>query len=962
MSSELQLIADSPLFDRAWYLERYPDVALSKMDPAAHYLRFGARLDRDPGPNFSTVHYLELNPDVAEANINPLLHYERSGRTEGRKLYPDSARPPAAVSAPALAAPAAPLTKVDVVVPVFNALDDVKSCLTALSVVQTGFRTHVIVVNDGSDAQTTAFLRRACIELAHDTVSFELHQHDTNCGYTIAVNTGLRASRGAYVVTLNSDTIVTSHWLDGMVRCIESAPEIGIVGPLSNAATWQNVPRLYDPEGGHAINILPAGMTPEHMARLVKQASQRQYPRTTFVNGFCFMASRAVIDAVGYMDEAAFPEGYGEENDFCIRAMDAGYALAYVDDVYVFHAKSKSFGSARRQALSKAGGEALRKKHGTDKFTRLVHQVQNTEIMDGVRARVAAALEAPDETQVVTTDEMRLRPQGIYGQKGYRVDPGLTGPALMLPLAGNAAPVPALDVGMHLHLHYPDLLDEFIGYLINIPVPFHLYVSIGEGRDPAPVRQTLEAALPQARGRVKVKALVNRGRDIGPFLAGFGKELAQHTYICHIHSKRSPHNPAKKDWRMQLMTNLMGSPGIVAETFRLFAHNPRLGMVFPEYHWSLEKQISWGTNYAICQDLAQRLGQEISPVNMAPFAAGSMFWARSAALAPLFDLGLTFEDFPDEAAQVDGTLAHAVERLLGDIVLATGHDLHQVVSDKPYDLRSYFTAAWAYQSENTGTLQRRIAEYQAARAKTPARVGLLSANAGGYDATVVHEHLDPAIDYHLVTDFPASDCGLWIRHDMPEGLDPTGRARAVKTNPLPYIAGYDIGIWIDANVMIRGPLDPFLDLVEQNPNAPIFGIPHPHRNCLYEEAQAVITHNKVNPEKARVQMSDYAAQGYPKHNGLIETNFMIYNLRHPRIAEVLEAWRTEVSGSTHRDQLSLNYVLWKLDLTWMPLMSEGQNLRTHPDFAYFGHGRNGGYRTPLLPPKTLTPRNSVEVL
>jgi len=945
------LIAKSSFFDESWYVTTYPDVVMSGIVPARHYLRYGARMGRDPGPDFGSRSYLQANPDVARASVNPLLHYERSGRIEGRRIqYVATEAPTAAVKAP---------PTVDVVVPVYNALEDVKSCLVSLASVKSSFPVRVLVVNDGSDGATTAWLRRAVFQLATAETSFELIEHTDNRGYTVAVNTGLKASRADYIVTLNSDTIVTSDWLDGLVRCLESAAEIGIVGPLSNAATWQNVPDLLDREGQHAINQLPSGLTPEHMAKYVRDVSQHTNPRTTFVNGFCFLMSRAVIEAVGYMDEEAFPSGYGEENDFCIRAMDAGFALAYADDVYVFHAKSKSFGTARRLELSKAGGQALRHKHGSAKFTDLVKKVQQTEEMDEVRQRVRAVLDTREGDSVVSAHEMRLQPAGVYSAKGYQVDPKIFGASLTLPFSEDALGVPSLNIGIHLHLHYTDLLDEFAAYLAHIPIGFSLYVSVPQGTDLGQVTKRFGAALPQAQ--IQVKSFPNRGRDIGPFLAGFGAALSQHTYICHIHSKRSSHNPSKNDWRMQLLSNLMGSRSIVGETFRLFDQNPNLGMVFPDYHWSLETQISWGTNYAICRDLSDRIGVPISPVHMAPFAAGSMFWARSDALRPLFDLGLGFEDFPEEDKQIDGTLAHAVERLLGNIVLSTGHTLHQVRSAKPYDLKTYYTRQWPYQTKAESELRDQGERYRDERKKEPAQVGLLCANSGGYDETVAHEHLDPRIDYHLVTDFPAPDCGFWIRHDMHQDGDATGRARAVKTNPLTYIGQYDIGIWVDANVMIRKPLDRYLDMVRANPDVPIFGIPHPHRLCLYEEAEAVIRHNKADFKKVRAQMQAYGDLGFPKKHGLIETNFLIYNLRHPKIAELLAAWNHEVSHRTHRDQLSLNFVLWKLGLNWLPLMTEGRNLRAHDDFAYFGHGPNSGYQTPTLPDHAPASRKLIQV-
>ncbi|MCB1333493.1 MAG: glycosyltransferase [Roseivivax sp.] len=952
------------------------------MDPAWHYVRIGAVVGRDPGPAFSTKGYLGRYGDVARKRWNPLVHFEIHGRDEGRKPVPATAPAPAPM--PDAARPA-----VDVVVPVFNALPDVQACLRSLAEARTGCTIRVLVVNDGSDAETGAWLREAVRTLGTDTVRYELFEHDGNKGYTVAVNTGLKASKAPYVVTLNSDTIVTPNWLDGLIRCMRSSPEIGITGPLSNAASWQNVPDLYGDDGAFAINPLPNGMSAADMARVVFGASARDYPRTTFVNGFCFMIRRAVIDAIGYMDEAAFPTGYGEENDFCIRAQDAGFALAYADDTYVFHAKSKSFGSERRVALSKAGGEALRAKHTAEKFARLVAEVEKTGPMDRVRARIKAALAsctpapaaAPADRDTALRDAHQravkaaeglvLSPAPSYSPKGYNLAPGFAGASIVLPYApttGAPANVPALDIGVHLHLHYPDLADEFIRYLGNIPTAFHLYVSVPDAALVDGLAARFAAGLPRAK--VTVRSFENRGRDIGPWLAGFGAQMKAHDYVCHIHSKRSPHNPGKKDWRSQLMGNLMGSPSIVAEVFRLFDKNPQLGMVFPEYHWSLSGQISWGTNYDVCEPLARRMGLSVSRSRLDLFPAGSMFWARGAALKRLFDLNLTFADFPPEQAQVDGTTAHAVERLLGTIAVQSGFRLQQVRSSKPYDLVSYFTASWPYSGKSGEEMNRVVQAYRAAHVEGAATVGLISANAGGYDVVPAHEALDPDVDYHLVADLPTNDSGYLKIHPFPSdgGANSTGKARGIKTNPFAYLDRYEVGIWIDANVMIRESLEPLIRLARDNPQIPVFGIPHPQRNCLYEEAQAVISHNKADPARVQAQVKKYADEGYPKHHGLIETNLMVLNLRHPQIRALFDLWRREVSEQTHRDQLSLNYALWKLGLDWMPLMQEGKNLRTEPQFAYFGHRDNSGYRpvqidgARVIDPSAQTEQTTAKVL
>lgn len=390
---QVHLVKTSELFDSSWYCEKHQDVALTGLEPAEHYVRIGARLLRDPSPGFSTRHYLRDNPDVAKAGINPLVHYLTHGMRENRSALPHVLKA-ASISA-----------NVDVVVTVFNALEDVKVCLTALDARRDGYRLRVIVVNDGSDATTTTWLRGFC----HRTDGFETIEHERNLGYTRAVNTGLRASTAPFVVTLNSDTIVTRGWLKGLLRCMGSGPDIGIVGPLSNAASWQNVPELLDAKGGFAVNALPQGLTPDGMARLVSRASRRSYPRTPFVNGFCFMIRREVIDAIGYMDEEAFPVGYGEENDFCIRAGDAGFELAVADDTYVFHSKSKTFGHGRRAELSRQGSEAIKAKHTAAKFAALVERVKDTSQLDEVRKRIRQTMRLSGEVDAAPVPLMSLR-------------------------------------------------------------------------------------------------------------------------------------------------------------------------------------------------------------------------------------------------------------------------------------------------------------------------------------------------------------------------------------------------------------------------------------------------------------------------------------------------------------------------------------------------------------------------
>lgn len=77
-NEQIRLIETSPLFQSAWYLQQYSDVALAGINPAAHYLYSGAQEHRDPGPCFSTRDYVARHPEIEQNGSNPLVHHLQS--------------------------------------------------------------------------------------------------------------------------------------------------------------------------------------------------------------------------------------------------------------------------------------------------------------------------------------------------------------------------------------------------------------------------------------------------------------------------------------------------------------------------------------------------------------------------------------------------------------------------------------------------------------------------------------------------------------------------------------------------------------------------------------------------------------------------------------------------------------------------------------------------------------------
>lgn len=279
---------------------------------------------------------------------------------------------------------------VDVGVPVHNALDDVSACLKSVAATRTP-ETRIIVVDDGSSVETRDWLRR----FAADRDYVTLIRHEEAQGYTRAANAVFKAAEADQVVLLNSDTIVPTGWLERLLATAASSPDIGMVGPLSNAASWQSVPRIYaTPERRDlAVNSLPSGWEIEDLDTAVALFPSVVVPRVPLLNGFCTLIKRSLIEEIGYYDEVSFPRGYGEENDYAFRATDAGAALVVATNVYIFHAKSRSFTHAGRQELSAAGSKAFRGKWPKRRIDEAIKTMRDHPILVEKRAIMEAVYE-----------------------------------------------------------------------------------------------------------------------------------------------------------------------------------------------------------------------------------------------------------------------------------------------------------------------------------------------------------------------------------------------------------------------------------------------------------------------------------------------------------------------------------------------------------------------------------------
>jgi len=274
---------------------------------------------------------------------------------------------------------------IDIIVCVHNALDDVRLCLEAAwaSLLPSH---RIIVVNDRSDEATTSYLRE--FSAARDRVVLLENEH--NMGYTRSANRGLAAAEAGFRILLNSDTIVSPNWALKLLDAANQSDRIGIVGPLSNAAGAQSIPRIKDKRNNTTINPLPRGLKHSDLDLACETWSKADLmPRIPLVHGFCFGIKKEVIESIGLFDEVNFKLFYGEENDYCFRARAAGFELAVATNTFVFHRKSRSIDEEKRVVHMAEAWKRLRELYGADKILAAYRQVEEHPLLERIRKEAA---------------------------------------------------------------------------------------------------------------------------------------------------------------------------------------------------------------------------------------------------------------------------------------------------------------------------------------------------------------------------------------------------------------------------------------------------------------------------------------------------------------------------------------------------------------------------------------------
>ena len=182
-----------------------------------------------------------------------------------------------------------------------------------------------------------------------------------------------------------------------------------------------------------------------------------------------------------------------------------------------------------------------------------------------------------------------------------------------------------------------------------------------------------------------------------------------------------------------------------------------------------------------------------------------------------------------------------------------------------------------------------------------------------YDLLIDPQYISEDFDYVCFTDNESLTSDIWDIKPLPkeiEGLSHVKKQRYVKINPHKLLNEYDLSVWVDGCVSLKGDLNElFNDALKED--CSIYVPRHPSRNCIYAEATAVIKMKKDKKENVDPQIERYKREGFPKDYGLLQSNILIRKHNNEDCIKLMEDWFNEVKNGSHRDQLSFNYALWK---------------------------------------------------
>ena len=231
---------------------------------------------------------------------------------------------------------------VDIIIPVYNSFEYSTRCID--SVLEHSDNCRIIIVDDSStDKRINEYLDSIKTRFKENKKIIIL-KNKKNLGFVKSVNRAYKQTKNNFVI-LNSDTEVTKGWLDRLFAPIIKDKKVASVTPFSNSATICSFPNFVED------NKLFKDLEPSKIDSFFAKFGPSTYFEIPTGVGFCFAVNKEIAKENGLFDEKAFGKGYGEENDWCMRASHNGYKNVIAPNLFVYHNHGTSFDFAERKKL-----------------------------------------------------------------------------------------------------------------------------------------------------------------------------------------------------------------------------------------------------------------------------------------------------------------------------------------------------------------------------------------------------------------------------------------------------------------------------------------------------------------------------------------------------------------------------------------------------------------------------------
>lgn len=351
------IAAITPYFDHKYYIENNTDIKESGLDPILHYIDYGWRENRDPSAIFKNNFYKMNYAHQIPPGGNPLYHYAIYGIRIGNKPNPIGYHRWRKPTAPSFEnwktlVPASSIEKaqITVIIPVYRGHDDTLAAIYSVLHSISSPPTAVIVINDGSPESNLSDALRILSKLG----LFFYIENASNIGFVKSINVGFAAC-STDVILLNADTLVNGNWIQRLTDHAKKDTTIGTITPLSNNATICSYPEFCK---NNDLALECSTNDLDNYAAIANMGRVTDIPTGV---GFCLFVRRSLIEKVGGFD-VDFGRGYGEENDFCMRAARSGFRNVVAEDIFVFHSGQVSFAEFRSEEYE-PGQQLLNQKH-----------------------------------------------------------------------------------------------------------------------------------------------------------------------------------------------------------------------------------------------------------------------------------------------------------------------------------------------------------------------------------------------------------------------------------------------------------------------------------------------------------------------------------------------------------------------------------------------------------------------